>query len=60
MNKPANIYNGDETGLNLNNIFVYVLAVKGRKDVPELTSEEEVVNITALFTALLKEISSTS
>lgn len=40
FNKPGNIFNVDETGLRLNNKPGHVLAIKGSKNVPTLTSAE--------------------
>lgn len=48
MQKPSNIYNVDETGLQLNNKPGLVLAEKGSKDVHKLTSGEKGENITAI------------
>lgn len=48
MDKPANIYNVDETGLPLNNKPGYVLAAKGSKDVHKVTSGEKGENFTAI------------
>jgi hypothetical protein len=41
IGKPANIYNVDETGLQLNNKVDKAVAVKGSKDVHILTSGEK-------------------
>jgi hypothetical protein len=41
IGKPANIYNVDETGLQLNSKLDKAVAVKGSKDVHVLTSGEK-------------------
>lgn len=40
LGKPGNIYNVDESGLQLNNKPGYVVAAKGSKSVPNITSGE--------------------
>nr|CAI5824539.1 unnamed protein product [Callosobruchus analis] len=41
LDKPGNIFNVDESGLQLNNRPGYVLAAKGSKSVPAITSGEK-------------------
>lgn len=46
--KPANIYNMDETGLQLNNKTGFVIAEKGSKNIHSLTSGEKGETITII------------
>lgn len=48
MNKPSNIFNMDETGLQLNNKAGYVIAAKGSKNVAAVTSSEKGETITVI------------
>ncbi|XP_074036718.1 uncharacterized protein [Leptinotarsa decemlineata] len=48
LNSPAQIYNMDETGLQLNNKPGYVIAKKGSKNVAALTSSEKGETVTVL------------
>jgi hypothetical protein len=48
IGKPANIYNIDETGLQLNNKVDKGVAVKGSKDVHVLTSGEKGVTVSVI------------
>lgn len=48
LGKPCNIYNMDETGLSLNNKPGKVVAAKGSKNVPSLTSGERGETITVV------------
>lgn len=45
---PNNVFNMDETGLQLNNKPSHVLAMKGSKSVPQLTSAEKGENISLI------------
>lgn len=48
MNKPSNVFNMDETGLQLNNKPGYVIAEKGSKNVAAVTSAEKGETITII------------
>lgn len=48
INKPGNIFNMDETGLQLNNKPGYVIAKKGSKNVAAITSSEKGETITLI------------
>ena len=53
LNKPSNIFNMDETGLQLNNKPGFVIAQKGSKNVAAITSSEkgETITITSCCNA---------
>lgn len=48
INNPNKVFNMDETGLQLNNKPSHVLAMKGSKSVPQLTSAEKGENISLI------------
>ena len=48
LDKPLNIFNMDETGLQLNNVPGKVVALKGSKDVHVVTSQERGETITVV------------